>query len=865
LIVSLTTAVCRMNRRRSDSMIQLTINETKIQASEGVTILEAADAAEIYIPRLCAHPDLPAVDPKHLKPWTEIFQGSVSRRDVPAIQKNGDHVGCGLCLVEVNGQSEPVRACATAAQEGMRIVTSTGDIDTGRRAKLKEIFATHPHACIQCAQKDGCALEPCSTNVAKEERCCPIFHRCELRAVAEFIGITADTPRYHPANLPLVEDEPLFIRDHSLCIGCLRCVRMCRDVRAVDALGFVSDDAGRPVVGTRAPTLMDSGCWFCLSCVEVCPTGALRLKFEDARIEGQRVTRCMAACPAGIDIPRYVREIRRGEFARAEAVIREAAPFPRVLGQACFHPCETECLRGDVSEPIAICALKRAVVEHAGESIWKSYLQPQLDTGRTVAVVGAGPAGLTAAWFLRLKGHDVVVYDAEPQAGGWLRGGIPPYRLSPDAVDRDIEDIASLGIELQTGVEVGRDVSFENLRSGYDAVLVGIGARRGKRLFCKGVDLHGVQSGLELLEGLTAAVTEASPFAGEKVVVIGGGNVAIDVARTALRLGSDEVHVYCLEEREDMPAHGWEIEEAESEGIVMHPGWGPMLIAGDGRVERVDFKKCSAVFDDAGVFAPEFDASTTTSQDAERVLIAVGQQTDIDFLGAVEGVDLAARGTVIADADSMKTSLDGVFAGGEIVSGPASLVDAIAQGRRAASGIDRFLGGDGDIYFPLLDETEPDGDLGQRERFADLPRTQMPCVPPEEAAGNFRLVEAGYSADDAMVEAARCLRCNLRLLIRPVPSPPKPWLEFTADNIANVPESEGVYQLLDEGKVVYAIKGVSNLKVALSELIETSSKARFFLCDQDPMYTKRESELIQEYLKKHGCMPPGEDELDDLF
>jgi len=248
------------------------------------------------------------------------------------------------------------------------------------------------------------------------------------------------------------------------------------------------------------------------------------------------------------------------------------------------------------------------------------------------------------------------------------------------------------------------------------------------------------------------------------------------------------------------------------------------------------------------------------------VLVAIGQQPVIDFLGRVEGIRFTEAGTVAADADSMQTPLEGVFAGGEVVTGPASLVDAIAHGRRAASGIDRFLGGDGDIHFPLLDRSELHRALGQSGRLANLERTQMPCLPPKEAAGNFRLVETGFSADDAMVEAARCLQCNLRLLLRPVPMSPDPWIEFTAENVAAVPESEGVYQLLDEGKAVYAIKGVRNLRDSLTSLVETS-KARFFLFDLDPMYSKRESELIQEFLKRHGRMPPGEgdDDLDDLF
>jgi NADPH-dependent glutamate synthase beta subunit-like oxidoreductase len=584
-------------------MVSLTINGVEIEAPEGTTILYAADAAGIYIPRLCAHPDLPPLNPKELKPSGRIYQGSVAVDHAPPT--NGGYKGCGLCGVAIDGETEPARSCSTPVRDGMRITTSTPQIDAKRKDRLKAIFTTHPHACVQCAQNAGCSQEPCSTNVAKEERCCPIFQDCELRKVADYIGIPPDTPRYQPANLSVVDDEPLFIRDHNLCISCLRCVRMCRDVREVDALGFVLDENNKPVVGTKAPTLMDSGCWFCLSCVEVCPTGALRLKFEDARIEGQRVTRCVAACPAGIDIPRYIGAIRQGEFARAEAVIREAAPFPRVLGQACFHPCESKCVRGEVSEPVAICALKRAVVEHADKPAWQSHLKPRPATGKTVAVVGAGPAGLTTAWFLKLKGHNVVVYDSKSQAGGWLRDGIPPYRLSSDAVDGDLSEIMSSGIELRTSTEVGKDISFEEIRSAHDAVVIATGARRSKPLPCEGVDLAGVQNGLDVLKGLSAS-TDELPFAGERVVVIGGGNVAIDVARTARRLGPDEVHVYCLEDRHEMPAHDWEIAEAEHEGIMMHPGWGPTLIAGEGKVERIDFKKCLSVFDDGGAFAPTF-------------------------------------------------------------------------------------------------------------------------------------------------------------------------------------------------------------------------------------------------------------------
>jgi len=847
-----------MNPGQVKKMVKISIDGNEIEVKDGMTILQAADDAEIYIPRICSHPDLPHVDPEQLESSHSIFHGSL---EIKNADENGRYEGCGLCLVEIDGNPEPVRSCVTVVSDGMTIATSSDEIVKRRKEKLKELFATHPHACVQCAQRQGCALEPCSTNVAKEERCCSIFHTCDLRKVADFIGIPPETTRYFPANLPIIDDEPLFVRDHNLCIACLRCVRVCRDVRDVDALGFVIDENGKIVMGTKAATLKDSGCRFCLSCVEVCPTGTLQLKFEEQRIDGNRATACVAACPAGMDVPRYLREIRRGEFARAEAVIRETAPIPRSLGQVCFHPCEESCIRDDVNEPIAICASKRAATEHAGDALWKNITSSISPTGEKVAIVGAGPAGLTSAWFLKLKGHDVTLYESQDKAGGWLRYGIPRYRLSENSLDSDIKDITDLGIELKTGVEIGKDITFEELRSSNDAVLIAAGARQSVPLPCDGVDLPGVGYGLETIKEIVLNMCSGDePFAGEKLVVIGGGNVAIDIARSALRMKPSEVHIYCLEERDEMPAHNWEIEEAEGEGIIMHPGWGPTLISGDGKVEKIDFRKCTSVFNKLGKFAPEFDDSITTSHDTDRILIAIGQKAVLGFL---DGFDIKLN----SNEKTMSTSVDGIFAAGEVVSGPASVIDSISHGRAAASGIDSFLGGDGNINIKLLDDTELDGVLGKIDDFGNLPRIPMPKLEISDAVVCFDLVEKGYSKDDAIKESERCLRCDLRLLICPAPDPPESWFELTQENVDAVPETEGVYQLLDEEKKVYAIKGIDNLREGLAEVLETTEKCKFFLFDEDPMFSKRESELIQDYLKEFGQMPPGEgeDDLDDLF
>lgn len=841
-------------------MMALTIDGTTIQARPGTTILAAADAAGIYIPRLCSHPDLPATDTRQIEPWDSVFQGSALERYAATTDRSAQRgpAGCMLCLVEVDGAPEPVKACATEIADGMNVVTKRADLDRRRSESLRAIFATHPHACVICGQRAGCALEPCSTNVAKAERCCPIFHSCELRAVAEYVGIPADTPRYQPSDLPIVADEPLFLRDYNLCIGCLRCVRVCRDVRGIDALGFVLDENDRAIVGTRGPTLEASGCIFCLSCVEVCPTGSLRLKFADPRLDGERVTCCVAHCPAGMDIPRYLREIRRGEYARAAAVIREAAPLPRVLGQVCYHPCEDHCLRRDLSDAIAICGLKRTAVEHDDTETWRQHLSVRPDTGKRVAIVGAGPTGLTAAWYLGLKGHRVYLLDAQPEAGGWLRDGIPRYRLSRAALDADIADIMAIGVHPRLGVAVGSDVSFEQIKADHDAVLIAAGTRGAKGLTCEGAGLPGVEMGLELLGRAAVSATSADGLSGETVVVIGGGNVALDVARTALRLGAGQVHVYCLERREQMPAHAWEADEAEREGVILHPGWGPVRMLGADRVERVEFHECTRVFDDAGSFKPEFDDATTASQEADRVFIAIGQQPDLSFIESRDRSNVAAH---------QATTQPGVFAAGDVLTGPASVVAAVAEGKRAAAEIDRYLGGDGEIHVRLVDPTEPESAVAQDQEFAKRERIAQPHLATADAVRSFAPVELGYGPDDATREAARCLRCDLRLAIRKQPLPPDPLRELNEGTVAEVPAVPGVYQLLDDEKTVYAIKGVTDLRAGLSEVIATTTRGRYFLYEPDPMYTKRESELIQEFLKQHGCMPPGEgeDDLDDLF
>ncbi|MCL5962504.1 MAG: FAD-dependent oxidoreductase [Chloroflexi bacterium] len=838
-------------------MITVIIDEVKVTVPAGTTIMDAAQQADIYIPHICSHPDLPPVE--LMKPAEAVYRG-----DVRLENKKPDlhYDGCQLCTVQIEGRDGVHRACCTPVAEGMVVRTSTPDVQEIRRDRLMFLLAKHPHACLTCAQKEGCARFPCSMNTPEKERCCPKFGNCEFQRVTEYVGIKKETPRYVFANLPIVTDEPLFKRDYNLCIGCGRCIRVCEKVRGVGAVDFVFDQEGRVTVGTTAPILKDSACRFCTACVEVCPTGALvDLELKSGDREAALVP-CREACPLHIDVPKYLRLISEGQFSEATAVVREKAPTPLVLGTVCFHPCESACRRGEVSEPMAICSLKRACAER-DDGLWKSTIAKKAGTGKRVAVVGSGPSGLSAAYYLAKAGHAVTVYESQPEIGGMLRYGIPEYRLPAEALEKDVEAIAGLGVEFRTNSPVGSGTSLESLKGEYDAVYIGVGAQLSRRLPLEGADLDGVLWGMDFLR---AARKGSKQPIGASVVVIGGGNVAIDVAMVARRLGGKNVQMACLESRAEMPAFEWEIQEAIEAGIGLNPSWGPRRVVGAaGRVTGIEVKRCIRVFDEDRRFNPAYDESDTRVLECDTLILAIGQASDLSPLGQDSAVR-SARGLISVDG-SMATSANGIFAGGEAVSGPASVVQSMASGKAAAAAIDRYLGGDGNFDEELVKVEPADAHLGRDEGFAYRGRVKMPCVPLEERLGGFSQVELGYTAEQAIEEAKRCLRCDLRLqLNKPVFAPKEElWIEFTSDGVSQVPTSEGVYQLLDDQKEVIYIKGAMNLRRELEEQLELRDKARYFIYDQEPMYTKRESELLQQYMSQHGSMPEGNQDLDDLF
>jgi len=834
--------------------IVLKINGDAVESKEGSTILEAAGAADIYIPRLCYHPSLGSSHGQ--MPVEAVFREDGEFRDDGSGPEDG-FSGCRLCLVEIQGREGLFTACDTPAEDGMVVDTETERVKAERMTNLAEILRDHPHACLRCAQQEGCSRTQCSTNVPEDERCCPLLGHCELQKVSQYVGVREDLTKYVFADLPRHDDEPLFTRDYNLCISCLRCVRACRDLRGVNALGFVFQD-GKVIVGpTMDMSYAESDCRFCGACAEVCPTGTIMDKDLPKGERDDVLVPCVANCPAGVDIPRYLDLISKGEYSMANAVVAERIPFPGVLGRICFHPCEDVCRRGELDAPMGICGLKWFAADNSDSPA----MNVKGPTGKRVAVVGSGPAGLSAAFYLAVSGHGVTVYESEEKIGGMLRYAIPDYRLPPEALDAELAVFDGLDVEFRTGTAVGRDVEIGDLQRDHDAVFIGTGACLSKRIPVEGAELDGVLWGLDFLKDVkTGAVTSLDG----RVLVIGGGNVAIDVARSAVRLGASEVQLACLESRDEMPAHGWEIEEADEEGVVMHPSWGPKVILGDGKVTGIELIKCTSVFDGNGRFSPEFDDSVTQIIETDTVILAIGQTAD---LACVEGAGIGTEAGTIR-ADGCETDHPGVFAGGEASRGPSSVVEAVADGALAASAIDRYLGGDGDVYAPVNVPGKKDPHVGHVEGFASMERVDVPKRGVDERKACFDSVEIGYNEDLAVQEAGRCLRCDLRLLIEPVTLPPDMWLELNEENVAEVPAIEGVVQLLNEEKMIIVIAGTQDMHAELQAKLGSDTTARYFGIDADPMYSKRESELMQVFLQQFGKMPEGDgegDDLDDLF
>ncbi|HYB49578.1 MAG TPA: FAD-dependent oxidoreductase [Burkholderiaceae bacterium] len=824
--------------------VRLSINGSAVDAPAGASVLNAADNAGHYIPALCAHPDL------------------------PPSQRRAGGGGCKLCLVEIEGSEGLQDACSVTVQAGMVVRTDSPRIQTARQARLAAILGSHPHVCLTCPQREGCSRTQCSYGNPPETRCCSIFANCELRKVADYIGIPNSTPAYKPAQLPVIRDEPFFDRDYNLCIDCRRCLTACNDVRGVGCLEvkeITTAQGRRTYVGTIAPTLIESGCKFCQACVTVCPTGALTDRTLDpARREASMVP-CRSACPAGIDVPRYVQLAAQGKYGEAVAVVREKLPFPGMLGRACFAMCESACRRGKLDDPLSIRTLKR-VADDNDTGLWRRHSVQLPASGRRAAVIGAGPAGLTVAYYLAKKGHAVSVFDAQPAAGGMARYGIPSYRIPPEVIDREVGEVQKLGVEFRFGARIE---NIDDLfAQGFEAVFIGIGCQGGDRLGVPGDDLPGVIDSPTYLRAVTMELVNkpgSGIETGKKVAVIGGGNVATDNARSSRRLGADVDMVY-RRSRTEMPARDEEFEGCVAEGVNIRYLLAPKRIAAASNGHRLEITYAQMKLgepDASGRRRPVEIEGSEVNEGVDLVVAAVGQHPR-RFAGF--GVQTDARGRITVREDSMLTSRAGVYAGGDCVLGPSTLIESVAQGRLAAAAMDRKLGGDGNIEENLLPEVAPtDGYIGRDEGFNRWRRRAPIMLKPEQRKG-WDEVERGLSDENARAEASRCLKCDLAPRITEAVLPPASWLDFTPEAVAGVTEEAGVFQLLDADKNVLLIKGVAALREGLREQLGRNESARYFVFEPAAMYTSRESQMIQAYLQQYGKMPGGgSDELDELF
>jgi len=697
--------------------IELTIDGRKITASPGSSVLEAALDAGIYIPHLCHHPDLSPIG------------------------------ACRLCIVEIDGCSEPVPSCMTPVRQGMSVSIKTAKVERMRRMAMELLLAGHPADCGACNK----------------------YLNCELQSVKQYLVSDELSVRKRSKIFTINSKNPLFVQDANKCVVCGRCVRACRDLRGVGILYYKKRGAETYIGTLNDVSLAEAGCRFCGACAEVCPTGAIQ--DQEFLVKGKNrkaaLVPCKSNCPAEIDVPGYIRLIKEGNYTAAASLIREKVPFPEVLGYVCDHPCETVCRRGEVNEPVSIRDLKRFAAENDKEQSWKQNINKKDPTGKKVAVIGSGPAGLTAACYLNLQGHAVTVFDSCTLPGGMMRTGIPQYRLPREVLDREIRNIQETGVEVRTGDAIlSLDPLFEQ---GYNAVLVAVGTQKGQKLPLPGSENKNVLVGLDFLKEVNLG---GKAPVGRRVMVLGGGNVAFDCARVARRLGAEEVHLACLESREQMPASEDEIREGEEEGIFIHPSRTFLqVVIEQGNVAGVECLEVSSFsFDEDKNLQIETVEGSNQIIPADMVIMAIGQSPSVP---ESFGIEIGPRGLIEVDGYSLSTGKEGVFAAGDAVNGSSSIVKAIASGRKAASAIDQFLEGDGlfDCKLALAAGTLAAGTsacIGRIDNFASLARTGAKLAPGGERIKCFCPVSEGMKAEQAQQESERCLQCDLRLKIKPV-------------------------------------------------------------------------------------------------
>ena len=621
----------------------------------------------------------------------------------------------GAALV-VGGGIGGMQAALDLAESGIKVyLADTKPSIGGVMSQLDKTFPTN-----DCAM---CTIAPRLVSIGRHKD-------IDLLTLSEVRKIEGE-----PGNFKITLNRKARYVDESKCTGCGLCFTSCPVVMKDEYNLGLSD---RKAIYTLFPQSV--------------PNKAVIDKFEERPCKAA----CMDRCPVHTNVLGYVKLIAEGKFQEAYQLNRNVNPFPSVCGRVCYAPCEEACNRGQLDEPIAIRRLKRFVADFVDLD---ELPVPQVTkTGKRVAIVGAGPAGLAAANDLALEGHLVTVFEAQEEPGGMLRYGIPEYRLPRETLRKEIDYIRKIGVEIKTGIRVGTDISIADIRKEYDAVFIGAGAPLGMNLDVEGSNLAGVMDGIRFLQAVNSGEKVG---VGSKVAIVGGGNTAIDCARTAKRLGAEDVRIVYRRSRTEMPASEEEINAAEREGVKIEYLTLPKRFLGEGgRLSRMECIRMQLGEPDAsGRRRPIPVPGTEFLSSVDTVIAALGQLTQIEFLKEL-GISVGKNDTIVIEPKTGTTNIAGIFAGGDVVTGAAYVIDAIAAGKTAALSVNHYLKSehvDGQKADKQPEKLSNEEVVALKQRFPSSKRAEIKEVPVAERINNFGEVELGFTLEEAMAEATRCL------------------------------------------------------------------------------------------------------------